>query len=140
MRPARRSRKASSPAWAAWAACPGWTCRWRMDPVDRPSGQVSGGFFLRAQRGRTSGGARRRRARPGLGSRPGRDVPALAAGAVLLFGIELLIDPRHRVLAVVGDMPYGLVERGAAFLAIPEEPVLLLGLALPFENEQEGVR
>ena len=38
---------------------------------------------------------------------------ALSAGAARLFRIELLVDARYRVLAVVGDVPDRLVQLGA---------------------------
>src|SRR6266571_1404739 len=86
---------------------------------------------------RPSPGGRGRKA--ALGGRPRRDVPALAAGAVRVLRIELLVDARHRVLAVVGDVADRPVELGAAFLAVPEKPVLLFRPALALEDEQERV-
>src|SRR5712671_3730174 len=56
-----------------------------------------------------------------LAGRPRRDVAALSAGAARVFRIELLVDARHRVLAVVGDVPDRFVQLHVALLAVPEK-------------------
>src|SRR6267143_2656738 len=70
-----------------------------------------------------------------LAGRPRRDVAAASAGTPRLFRIELLVDARHRVLAVVGDVPDRFVQLGVALLAVPEKAVLLLGAALTLQHE-----